>query len=906
MHTNWHTLSVEETFKALGSREYGLSTVEAARRLREYGPNKLPEAKMENLLVIFLRQFRNPLIYILLIAGVVVFLIGEIVDSAVITAVLIFNAVIGAIQEGKARNALAALKEFVEARAIVKRDGSENIVRDIEVVPGDVIILQEGEKVPADARLITSRNLKIDEAAFTGESGAVHKHNRSLSNPDLPVLEKRNMVFKGTDIVLGNGFALVVATGTDTAIGEIAKEVATIDTEIPLKANVRNLSRLFIIGTALVCIVVFTLGLLYGYSVREMFATAVSVAVSAIPSGLPVAFTIILASGVWRMSKRNALVKRLQAVEALGQARIIAVDKTGTITKNEMMIQTVYVDGKIFEIGGVGFEPKGDVKFNGKVVDPSNHAELMLAGKVAAFCADARAMYSEEKKEWRVSGDPTEGAMFVLASKLGLNKDDLEHELPLVSEIPFDYSIKYHATLHKEDNLGTLTVVGAPEAVLALSTRIFSLGKIRKISKADRKELEGIVSSLSRKGLRVLAFAQDKKRETENINTDDIRDLVFTGYFGLKDALRPEVREATEKAEAAGLKVIMITGDHRGTAEAIAREAHVYKDGDSVLTGIEVEKMSDKELEDRLDRVSVFARVTPRHKLRIIRAYKARGEIIAMTGDGVNDAPSLVAADLGVAMGKVGTEVAKEASDIILLDDNFGSIVSAIEEGRGIYKTIQKVIVYLVSTSIGEVLVIIGALLLGLPLPLLAAQIIWLNFVTDGFFIPALAMEPREDNLLKASFEKPNKYLIDRTMIERMFLMAATMTVFSLLLFGLSYEADLAKAMTISLTLLAVFQWFNAWNSRSETESVFRMSLWSNKFMVGGTLVAFVSQLLAVYHPFFQSFLRTVPLALSDWLIIIMLSTSIILVEEVRKFLWRNKKFWSSSAPRLQANQSLR
>ena len=900
LETKWHALEILEIFKILRSGEHGLSEVDTRQRLKKYGPNKLPEAKVESIFVIFLRQFENPLIYILLIAGIVVLFMDEIVDSIVITAVLVFNAIIGAIQEGKARNTMLALKKFVETKAVVIRDGEEQIIADENVVPGDIIILQEGEKIPADARLITARNLKVDEAALTGESVAVNKQPRLLTNPRLPIFERRNIVFKGTAIVAGNGLAIVIATGAETFIGKIAKEVATLDTDIPLKKEIKGLSKVFIIATAVICILLFILGILYGYSAREMFATAVSMAVSAIPSGLPIALTIILASGVWRMGKRNALVKKLQAVEALGQARVIAVDKTGTITKNEMMVCAVYIGGKTFEIGGVGYEPNGNVKLDGDIIEHTNYPELILAGKLVALCAHARVMFEKKKREWIVSGDPTEAAMFVFGKKLGFNKDNLEKESPLVSEIPFNYSLKFHATLHKEGKKNMMSVSGAPETVLTLSNKILVGGKEKKMSKSERDELEKIIASESRKGLRVLALAIGKK-SGGFLDKNDVKNLTFIAFLGLKDALRQEVHEATRRARDAGVRVVMITGDHKETAVAIAKEAGIYRGNDSIIVGTEIESLSSKELQEKLANTSVFARVTPEHKLKIIEAYKARGEIVAMTGDGVNDAPSLVAADLGVAMGITGTEVAKEASDIVLLDDNFGSIISAIEEGRGIYKTIKKVVVYLVSTSIGEVLVITGSLLVGLPLPLLAAQIIWLNFVTDGFFIPALAMEPREDNLLKAKFIKPSKYLVDKDMLIRMLIMATPMTIFTLILFAGSYKADVTRAMTIALTILAVFQWFNAWNSRSETESIFKMNFWSNKFLIAGTLVALLFQLLAVYHPFLQSFLHTVPLDISDWLVIITLSSSIILTEEFRKYLWRNRKSSSSSAQPLQA-----
>jgi len=890
METKWYSQSVREVLEILGSGEHGLSNEEVERRINEQGLNQLPESKADNVLLIFLRQFQSPLIYILIAASAAVFAMGDSVDGIIILFVLVFNAVVGAVQEGRAQNTLLALKRFVETKAVVIRSEKEFIIRDTQVVPGDIILLQEGEKVPADSRIIDSHNLKIDESALTGESEAVHKTVDVLSGSNLTPPEQKNMAFKGTNIVSGNGRAVVVGTGIDTVIGKIASEIATIDTEIPLKANIRHLSRLIIIATAVMSAVIFALGIMYGNPPREMFATVVSVAVSVIPSGLPIAMTLILAAGVWRMSKRNALVKRLQAVEALGQARIIAVDKTGTITKNEMTVQKIYVNNKIFDVSGIGYEPHGEITLNKQIMNPPNHPELLLTGRMAALSTSARVMFQEDTKEWRVSGDPTEGALFVLAEKLGFNKDDLERESPFVSEIPFDYKLKYHSTVHKDGGKHIMTLIGAPEVVLNLCDKVWHDGINRHMGKKERDTIELAFQDMSRKGLRVIALAKHDNASKE-YNPEDISNLTFVGFVGMKDALRLEVKEATKRARAAGIKVVMITGDHRITAEAIAKEALIFRTGDSVLTGEEMDKMSDKTLMESLDKISVFARVTPEHKFRIVNAYKARGEIIAMTGDGVNDAPPLVAADLGVAMGKIGTEVAKEAADIILLDDNFGSIVSAIEEGRSIYKTIKKVVLYLVSTSIGEVLVITVAILLGLPLPLIAVQIIWLNFVTDGFFIPALAMEPREKNLMRGDFAKPSKYLIDKLMLRRMTLMVLPMTIATLILFNAYYETDIAKAWTLSLTLLAVFQWFNAWNCRSEDESIFQMNPFSNKFLIGGTLAAFVCQLLAVYHPFFQKFLRTVPLDTSDWIVIMSFATSIILTEEVRKyFARRNNK----------------
>lgn len=895
----WHSKTLPEVFQALHSSEYGLNKTEISSRLQEYGPNKLPEAKADNSVIVFFRQFKSPLIYILLGASLIVLGMREIVDSLIILAILIFNAIVGTIQEGKAQNTLLAIKKFVETKTMVLREGKETIISDSEVVPGDIIILQEGEKVPADARIITATNLKIDEAPFTGEFEPVHKIADVILNQDLilPVSEQKNMIFKGTNILAGSGKAIVVATGSETVIGKISKEIVTIDSEIPMKTNIRYLSRLIIITVAGISLLLFLLGISSGKPVKEMFTTVVSLSVSIIPEGLPIVITLVLATGVWRMSKHNALVKRLQAVEALGQAQVIAVDKTGTITKNEMVVQKVYLPAsssgeilvktesslmkqidKMFEIGGIGYDPKGETRFGQNVVDPVNHPELLLVGKIAAFCSNTRVMFLEKENIWHVAGDPTEAAMLVFAQKLGFHKDDLERELPLISEIPFDYKLKYHATIHKNNNLGFLSVVGAPEVIMELC----------KMSKTEKQKLESVFLSMLQEGFRIIALAWSSD-VTGRLVSGKINQLTFAGFLGMKDALRPEVSNAVRKAVSAGIRVVMVTGDHKITAKALAEEAGIYHKDDIILTGQDIDSFSDSELSKKLSNTSVFARVTPEHKLRIIEAYKARGEIVAMTGDGINDVPSLVAADLGVAMGKIGTEVAKEASDIVLLDDNFGSIISAVEEGRNIYKTIKKVILYLFSTSWGETLTIVGALLLGYPLPLLPAQIIWLNFVTDGFLDVALAMEPKEEGLLRANFKRPQKYFVDRLMVQRMFIMAIPMMIGTLFLFKGYLGPDLAKAWTIVLTTLAVFQWFNAWNCRHESKSIFQTNPFSNKFLVEATFIVIFLQLLVVYNSFFQKFLHTVPLNLSEWLIIISVASSVVLFEEIRKLFHRRK-----------------
>ena len=892
VNNEFYNREITEVLAILHSREAGLTDEEAQIKLKEFGLNKLTEAKTESLLAIFFRQFQSPLIYVLLVAAVITYFLGRLSDSLIIIFVLIFNSSLGAFHEGRAQKTLNALKKLTETKALVLRDGKEMVIADTDLVPGDIIFLEEGEKVPADGRIIIAHNLIVDEASITGESGPVYKIVDKLRKQNLSVPDQKNMIFKGTYALSGNGMAVITKTGVRTFIGKISEEVASIDTDIPLKKDISNLSRLIVKIVFGISTILFFIGLMFGKSVSEMFATVVTLAVSIIPEGLPIILTVVLASGVWRMSKRNALVKKLQAVEALGQTRVLAVDKTGTITKNQLTVRKFFSGGKIFNVTGIGYEPKGDVIFNEKVVEPLNHEEVILAGKIASMCANARVMELNDGKDmWKVTGDPTEAALMILGAKIGFHKSELETEFPQLDEVPFNHETKYHIVSHKIDDEEFITVVGAPEAVLLLSSKIVFENKEENLDYLKKQELETIFHSFSREGLRVLAFAYIKKplSQKKTAGFVDINNLVFAGFYGLEDSLNAGVSDAIGEAKRAGMKIIMMTGDHKITAEAIAKEAGIYEKGDLVLTGEELQAMSEEELELKISMVTVFARVTPDQKLKIIQAYRKRGEKIAMTGDGVNDAPSLVAADLGIAMGKIGTEVAKEAADIILLDDNFKSIVAAIEEGRNIYKAIKRVVLYLFSTGVGEALTITAALFAGWPLPVLPAQIIWLNLVTDSFLDVGLGMEQKEKGLLDKSFEKPKRYLVDKSGFFRIFLMALTMMGGAIFVFGKLYQGDLNKALTMSMTTLAIFQWFNAWNCRSENKSIFQINPFSNKFLLAGTLIVITLQLFAIYNPILQKILHTTNLSLADWLFAISVSFSIVIVEECRKFIWRMK-----------------
>jgi Ca2+-transporting ATPase len=883
---HWHMMPAGEVVAELESSDAGLTAAEAALRLREFGDNALPEPKRASIVSLFASQFASSLIFVLALSALAIYLLGETHDAFIIIAVLVFNAIVGTIQEGRAQQTLDALRQSVETSATVLRDDQELVIPDTHVVPGDIIIVREGDRIPADARIISVQNLRVDESSLSGESVPVQKVAQENDVESESPSDQPCMLFRGTHAVTGTATAVVVATGTLTMIGGIAQRISTVDTEIPLKAEIRWLSHQIIKVVVVMSAVLFVVGLWRGLGVVEMFKTVVSLSVSVIPEGLPIVITLVLASGVWRMGKRNALVKRLQAVESLGQARVIAVDKTGTVTRNELIVRTVWADEKLFTVAGIGYEPTGALTLGDETVDAANHPEVLFLAKAAALTANASVSYAPQDETWRVSGDPTEAAMIVFAEKAGFKQQDLLHESPLLGEIVFDYTLKYHTMLHEVEGEPLVTVAGAPEAVLALCSDIRHDGKNHDLTAAKKRELEDIAAALSEEGLRVIAIAS-RAHASEEISPDAVRGLSFAGFLGMQDTVRPEAREAVERAHGAGVRVVMITGDNAITARAIAQQAGIWKEGDKVLTGADIADFSEEELATHLTAVSVFARVTPEHKLHIIGAFKARGELVAMTGDGVNDAPSLVAADLGVAMGKIGTEVAKEASDIVLLDDNFGSIVSAIEEGRAIYKSIKKVILYLFSTSAGEVLTITAALFLGMPLPVVAAQIIWLNLVTDGFLDVALAMEPKEKGLLRGTFERSNRMLMDKLALQRIAVMAVPMAVGTLWLFSQYYAVDLMKGWTISLTVLAVFQWFNAWNCRSERESVFAQSPFSNPYLLGATAIVVSLQLAAVYLPFLQGLLRTVPLSLSEWLLIIAVASSIIAAEEIRKFFYR-------------------
>src|SRR3989344_5271446 len=701
------------------SAQEGLTLTQVSSRLKTFGPNILAQVKKETIFDIFVRQFKSPLIYILIFAAVLVLMFGQSVDALVILAVIIFNAVVGTVQEGNASNSLARLKSLIRHKAVVRRGGDEILVPSDEVVPGDILILYEGDRIPADARLIHSEGLKTDESILTGEAYTVAKSPDVLSRQNLVIGDQKNMVFAGTSIASGYAEAVVVATGFESELGKISKGLMeTADVPLPLAQKITRLTHFIAWGVLVIAFLMLLIGLLRGIALREIFTAVIGLAVSVVPEGLPVAVTIVLARGVWRMARARAIVKQMAAVEAMGNADTLLVDKTGTLTTGQMIINKVYFGRTHFKISGQGYKPEGRIE-GGTQATLANLKKL-LGLTYLSLKAD---VIFEEGSGFKPIGDPTEAAIAVLCRKLGFVKEDLEQEYQTIAAKPFDSRKRYIEAKFAGGDGQWEIYVGAPEF----------LSRDLKID----HDLSSDYQNLTQRGLRVVGIAVYGPREGQ---------LWGHALLAIDEEIREHVKASVEKAKKAGLRVVMMTGDFPQTAQSIAREVGIFEEGDKVLTGADVERLPKEKLFEQLEKVSVFARITPEHKHKIVNLYKEKGHVVAMTGDGVNDAPALQAADLGIGLGS-GTQVAKDASDIVLTDNDFSTITEAIREGRSIYLTLKKVILYLLSTSIGEVLVIAGAIFIGLPLPLVAVQIIWLNFVTDGFLVVALAQEPPADGL---------------------------------------------------------------------------------------------------------------------------------------------------------------
>ncbi|MCS7177960.1 MAG: cation-translocating P-type ATPase [Anaerolineae bacterium] len=877
----WHTRTVEEVLSELQSTPTGLSSAEAARRLAQYGPNELQEVRRISPWAILLEQFKNVLIIILLIAVGLSAILGHGVEAIAITVIVLFAVGLGFIQEYRAERALEALQEMAAPTATVLRDGDDIELPARELVPGDVILLEVGDRVPADARLIEAVNLQVEESALTGESVPVEKHTAPLDRADLPIGDRRNMAYAGTVITYGRGRAVVVATGMQTEFGKIAQLLQTVESgRTPLQENLDKTGHVLARAALVVVALIVALGLIRGQPLLDMFIFGIALAVAVVPEALPAVVTISLAIGVQRMVKRNALVRRLPAVETLGSVTVICSDKTGTLTIGEMTARRLYVAGRFLEISGVGYTPQGTFSESGKTVDPSD-PDLQVLLRAAALASDARLAQTDGR--WRIKGDPTEGALVVAAAKAGLHKPDLERAYPRIGEIPFTSETKRMTTLHETPEGIVAYSKGAPEVILASCTHQWLNGTFAPLDSADREKILRIAQAMASDAMRVLAVASKPHARLE----DAEQEMVFLGLVGMIDAPRPEARAAIQTCEQAGIKPVMITGDHPITALAVARELGMLKTG-KVVAGPELEVMSDEELEREVESIEVYARVSPAHKLRVVTALQKKGHIVAMTGDGVNDAPALKRADIGVAMGITGTDVSKEAADMTLLDDNFASIVAAVEEGRTIFGNIKKYLMYLLSSNVGEILLMAGASLLGMPLPLTAVQILYVNLATDGLPALALSVDPPDPDLMRRKPRNPRTSIFTRPVVGLMATGGIWSAIVNLSLFSWALHSgrSAAEAMTMAFVSLVLIQFFKAYNFRSDYHSVL-VRPFANKWLNLAILWELMLLCGVVYLPFLHKPFGTYSLPLIDWAIVLGTAFTILPVLEAVKAVLR-------------------
>ncbi len=891
---SWFSLEIDEVYKLLDvPPQTGLSEDEVIKRRVEDGPNELPEGVKITLLQRVLAQLNDFLVLILVGASIISIALGETVDGLVILAIIIANAIMGIIQESKADKALESLREMSAPHTTVIRGGDIHEIPARDLVKGDIVFIEAGNLIPADLRLIESINLKMDESSLTGESVPVGKNAQRTLDPDTPLGDRENSAFMGTIATYGRGKGIVVGTGMDTQIGLIAGMIRSYGEEkTHLQKKLDHMGRWLGLGILGICALVFLTGILRGEPAFETFMVAISLAVAAIPEGLPAVVTLVLALGMQRMVKRNAIMRRLLAVETLGTTTVICSDKTGTLTQNEMTVVQIFTNGKLIKVTGTGYEPKGKFLVDDtSSIDPVSEEQLKKTLKGGALCNDARLheisdSESADGKTWGILGDPTEGALVVAAAKAGLDKDTLEKTLPRVEEIPFDSDRKRMTTIHKEADGYTAYIKGAPDITLALCTRILKDGKVVPFSKADMEKVLEINGAMAEDALRVLAIAAKPLKDLpEDLNLQDTEEgLVFLGLIGMIDPPRPEAIEAIAKCRQAGIIPKMITGDYKTTAMAIAKSLGIAGEGDKVLTGEKLEQMDEEELASMVQKVNVYARVSPAHKVNIVEALKKHGHIVAMTGDGVNDALALKRADIGIAMGITGTDVAKGTADMILTDDNFASIVSAVEEGRVIYSNIRKFVYFLLSCNIGEILVIFISMLAGWPVPLIPLQILWVNLITDAFPALALGMEEGEPHIMSVPPRDPEEPIINKDMligiiVQGIFITFATLFAFY---YGNTY-GTLRAGRSMAFATLISAELLRAYSSRSERYSLFSIGVFKNRFMVGATLLSFTSLLAVMYIPSLEFIFELVPLTLGNWVIVISLSALPLIASEVMK-----------------------
>lgn len=873
-----YQLPTEKVFERLGADRAGLSTAQAIERLREYGPNELPWKK-PSVLMRFLRQFHNPLVYLLLAAAAitgVLTLRGEhmLPDMAVILAVVALNAILGFFQEGKTESALEALKKMIVPECTVIRDGVRKIVATRDLVPGDVIVLNGGDKVPADLRLFFAKDLNIDEAALTGESTPAEKCTEAIPAPDLSPGDQHCIAFSGTFVTRGTALGMVVATGKATEFGKIAslvKETRKVDT--PLQRKISSFTKAIMVAILVLGAVNLLLGYFFGYTLAYSFLASVSLVVAAIPEMLPMLVTSILALAAAAMAKRNALIRRLPAAETLGCTTVICSDKTGTLTKNEMTVVRISAGGEDYQVSGVGYDPSGQFSTDSRIIEPANSGGALIETLRAGLLCNNAALDIEEGR-YKIVGDPTEGALVVAATKAGLTERPVR-----LDEVPFDSDKKYMAVLYENQGGSTLYAKGSPEVILSMCHRQMTNNGIEPL---DTSPIMAKVDEMAGNGLRVIGMAMKSVPEGKLLlDSSDLQGLLFLGLEAMIDPPREEAIEAIHKCKRAGIRTVMITGDHVKTAKSIGVQLGMTSDSnkDDALTGEQLSRMSEEDLYGVVDRVSVYARVAPEHKLRITQQLQKRGHVVAMTGDGVNDAPALRAADIGVAMGITGTEVSKEASSMILTDDNFATIVAAVEEGRHAWNNLEKAILYTLPTNGGQALLIMLAILLApfiavfaLRLPLEPIHILWINLFDSVFLTMPLMMEPKQRGLLDAPPRDMKINIVNRLFIERVGLVSAIMAGTGFLIFwGFAHGAAglnsdlLTQAQTAAFISIVLVHLGYVLTARSTHESAFTFSPFSNKWLLGGIVITIIANLMMVYAPFMNGIFRTAPFPAHWW-----------------------------------------
>ncbi len=894
----WWNQSSEEICRNLKTDLHrGLSREEAEKRLQEFGPNQLPEQKRVSPLTLLINQFSSFIVWTLIAAAFIAGFLGEWVDATAIGVIVVLNGLLGFFQEFRADKSLAALRKMATLTSKVIRNGELQTLPSEKIVPGDLVLIEAGDRIPADGRIIQSIELSTQEAALTGESMPIHKIADPLEKPDLSVGDKKNMGFLGTVAVSGKGYMIVTETGLQTELGKIASLLqGGREEQTPLQIRLEELGHRLVWICLGVVALVFALGFFRGQPLVENLLISISLAVAAIPEGLPAIVTIALSIGVRKMAKRNALVRRLPSVETLGCTSVICTDKTGTLTQNEMMVRSIWVNGSFVDVMGVGYNPEGDFKVKDAKINFQDNPELIMALKIGTLCNSAE-LHQNPEKGWSIAGDPTEGALLTVAGKAQLFKQDLEQKNPILGEIPFDSERKRMSMARQTDEGSMLFTKGATDVILAHTEFILLNGKVEPLTDERKKSILDANASLASQALRVLAVGYRPLPQEVKIDQSIEDKLILVGLIAMMDPPRPEVKKSIETCRNAGITTVMITGDHKETAVAVAKELNLMKEGALAVTGAELEQMDDQHLKDNVRNIAIYARTSAAHKLRIVRAWKSLGEVVAMTGDGVNDAPAIKEADIGVAMGITGTDVTKEASDMVILDDNFASIVNAVEEGRGIYDNIIKFVNYLMSSNIAELLVIFMGMLLGFRDPLgnpfvslSAIQLLWLNLVTDGFPAIALGLDPVDPTAMNRPPRKSSDSIFPLRFAVQLFLTGFVIAAGTLAAchFGLSQSAELAQ--TMAFTTLVVLEIVRVQMVRSQ----YHMSIFSNPYIILALASSLLLHLLVVYTPFLQTIFGTVPLNLTEWGVILTVAIVVWVISTFINFLFKKPQLQKS------------